>query len=143
MRSFELLSHTADLRLKASGDSLEELFHAALQGMAKIIKDDFCQNYGSQIKNYEKVEKKISISATDRTTLLIDFLSEVLTVSQTEKVVFCDVNFEKLTEMELAAKVKGTKVDEFDEDIKAVTYHEAEVKKNKNGQWETIIILDI
>jgi len=29
------------------------------------------------------------------------------------------------------------------EDIKAVTYHEAEVKKKKDGIWETMLIFDI
>ncbi len=137
MRSFEILPHTADLRLKISGDSPEELFRAAVEGMASIIKKDACGDAGAEIK------KKVSLNSADRTALLVDFLSEVLTVSQTDKIVFCDASFEKLTETELTAEVIGPKVDEFDEDIKAVTYHEANIVQNEKGQWETIIIFDI
>lgn len=136
MSSFEILPHTADLRLKVSGDSPEELFRAAVKGMASIIKRDAC-------KNRAEIKKKISLSSADRTTLLIDFLSEALTLSQTDRIVFCNVNFEKLTETELTGEILGTKVNEFDEDIKAVTYHEANVVRNEKGRWETTIIFDI
>jgi len=137
MHSFEILPHTADLRLKISGDSPEELFRAAVIGMGSVIKRDAC--------DAGKINKKknVSLRSADRTALLVDFLSEVLTASQTDKIVFCDASFEKLTETELIGEIKGTTVDEFDEDIKAVTYHEADVQKNERGQWETVIIFDI
>ena len=40
-------------------------------------------------------------------------------------------------------KLSGTRINNFDEEIKAVTYHEANVIKNKKGLWETCIIFDI
>lgn len=36
MHSFEILPHTADLRLKVSGDSLEELFSAAMEAYKNV-----------------------------------------------------------------------------------------------------------
>jgi len=48
-----------------------------------------------------------------------------------------------LTETEIEVKVFGRKVEEFEEDIKAVTYHEAEVKKNEKGEYETMLVFDI
>jgi SHS2 domain-containing protein len=137
MRSFEILSHTADLRLRIFADSPEELFRTGLEGMASIIKKDTCAAEGKKIK------RRIALSSVDRTSLLVDFLSEVLTLSQTKRAVFCDINFKRFTETELDAEISGFRVKEFDEDIKAVTYHEANVKKNKKGYWETVIIFDI
>ncbi len=79
----------------------------------------------------------------DRTTLLIDFLSELLTLAYTEKAIFCYVHIEKMSETQINAIVSGALVDGFEEDVKAVTYHEANVQKNETGNWETIVIVDI
>ncbi len=39
--------------------------------------------------------------------------------------------------------LRGFAVSSLDEDIKAVTYHEAEVKETEDRKWETMIVLDI
>lgn len=143
MKSYEFISHTADVRLKIKGDSLEELFLAALQGMGNLIKKNICSDESIQNSKEEVLKEKIEVVAPDLTSLLIDFLSEVLTASQVNKVVYCKVKFEKIDHNNIKAIIYGTMVENFDEDIKAVTYHEAEVKKNNEGLWETIIIFDI
>lgn len=139
MEAFQVLPHTADIRLFVTGDGLEEIFSSALRGMGFLQKKDFCK----QQEGLLFVKEKIQIKATDKTSLLIDFLSEVLTLSHINKVVYCEASFHKLSETTLSATVKGNKVNYFDEDIKAVTYHEAEIKRNESGELETTIIFDI
>lgn len=138
MKAFKLLSHTADVRLQVKASTLEELFSIALAGMNELIKKEACQD-----KNDFTIEKKITLSSVDTTALLIDFLSEVLSLSHKEGAVFCRVAFTELNNESLRAIIKGKQVDSFDEDVKAVTYHEAEVKKNKQGNWETVIVFDV
>lgn len=139
MRSFCLLPHTADARLRVSGKTTEELFQFALEGMAHILKKDFC--------NHEQglylVKDSIHVKSPDITSLLIDFLSEILTLSHIRKTVYCVAIFQRFSTTEIIATIKGNKVNHFDEDIKAVTYHEAEVKKNQDDQMETTIVFDI
>lgn len=139
MRSNKILEHTADVRLQVEGDSLEELFTAAFEGMANIIIEGMCGNATATAHK----EDQIIISSPDTTTLLIDFLSEVLTKSHINQALYCLVTFEELTETSLKAIVTGHSVTNFDEDIKAVTYHEANIQKNDKGNYETIIIFDI
>lgn len=136
--SVEYLAHTADVRMRVQGKTLEGLFRDALKGMGNILKDDFC-------KQTHQVNRKVmvEIKASDNTNLLIDFLSQVLTQSHIENTVFWDVEIIELSEFKIRAKLSGTQVDRYDEDIKAVTYHEANVKQNKKGFWETCIIFDI
>lgn len=139
MRRFKLLSHTADVRLKVEGDSLEELFTAAMEGMFEFAKHGFC----ATDKNFP-ISENIKISSGDITALLIDFLSEILTLSQEKKAIFCRLEFVKLIETEVEVRVLGAEVEKFNEDIKAVTYHEADIKKNpKTGLYETNIVFDI
>lgn len=143
MKSYKLLSHTADIRLKVEGDTLPELFSAALLGMSGILKPDFCQKSAESRRAHFPLVCEISISSPDATALLVDFLSEALTFSCEKKAVFCQVEFAEITDNSLRAKIYGGKVNKFDEDIKAVTYHEAEIKKNKKGNLETVIVFDI
>lgn len=137
MRKFEILPHTADLRIKIVGDNLIELFVAGIEGMAEVLNSRACRSQELELI------KTITLSSADQTALLIDFLSEVLTVSQTQKIVVCSALVKKISETEITAELFGTKVKSFDEDIKAVTYHEAEIKKNKEGGYETTVVFDI
>lgn len=136
MKKFEILPHTADLRIKAFGATKEELFKNSLIGMSSFIKK-------SIINRNPEIEKEIKIQSTDINNLLIDFLSEVLTLSDINQEVYFDVKFNKFSDTELEAKIFGVRVDEFDEDIKAVTYHEINIKKNKDGLLEATVVYDI
>src|SRR3989338_310971 len=79
-QGFEILEHTADLRIKAWGKTKEELFKNALRGMAYVQKEE------ARIKKQEsRITKKVQVKSTDMTALLIDFLSEVLTQRVFEK----------------------------------------------------------
>ncbi|MFC1894441.1 archease [Candidatus Dependentiae bacterium] len=140
MKSYEFLPHIADIRLKIKGDCLEDLFTVAMQGMGNLIKSGACP---FKEEDNELLKEKIEISSIDSTSLLIDFLSEILTHSQIDKSVYCKVKFSKINNNFVSATIFGKKVEIFDEDIKAVTYHEAEIKKDEKGIFSTIIIFDI
>lgn len=140
---FEILPHTADLRLKVTGKTLKDLFEQAVFGLSDILKSGECSTLNVEHSTTSTYDVEVEVAEVDKTILLIDFLSEVLTVSYEEKTVFCKAEFSKLTDTKLQAKVFGNRVNGFDEDIKAVTYHEAKIVKNKEGDFEVIIIFDI
>lgn len=140
MRRTEFLHHTADVQLLVEASSLEELFVAALEGMNEILVD-YKKIPGGNRKPVPS--DVIEIQSVDQTALLIDFLNEILSRSLAENCIFNEVEFRRLEETNLAVIIKGFSVDRFDEDIKAVTYHEAQVAQNSSGNWETKIIFDI
>lgn len=133
---YSFLEHTSDIRMKVSGKSLEELFRDALLGMVKIMNP-------ARLRETQNKIRKINIKAPDTTSLLIDFLGETLAWIQSEREAYTKINFQSISEHSLKAKLKGYKTESFGEDIKAVTYHEANVQKNKSGEWSTVIIFDI
>ncbi len=134
--SYKILEHTADIRMLVQGGSLKELFSDAVLGMMKILKSDI-DNRGKE------VQRTISVEAMDTTALLIDFLSEVLLAVQINKEIYNKVNFKNFSEQSLKAVLIGKAAQSLNEDIKAVTYHEAEIKKNEDGIWETKIVFDV
>jgi SHS2 domain-containing protein len=91
----------------------------------------------------EVIQRNIALEAVDATALLIDFLNEVLLASHIHKEVYNEVIFKRLSERSLEARLSGFIAKSLGEDIKAVTYHEADVKKKKDGTWETMLIFDI
>lgn len=133
--SYKIISHTADLRMKVSGSSPEKLFDSATAGMMFVLK-----------KNPSKgkvVMRQISVDSVNLTTLIVDFLNEVLSLTEIHKEIYTNVTINKLEEKSVSAELEGVAQEFFDEDIKAVTYHEAQVKKNKKGEWETILVFDV
>lgn len=134
----EYLPHTADIRMKIEGESLEELFQAGLLGMSRILNEQGC----GKAKQLSK-RAVISITAPDLTCLIVDFLSEVLSISFTEKALFCKMEDVKISKNEVSVTLWGTEMTALDEEIKAVTYHEAQVDRNASNKWETRIVFDI
>lgn len=135
MKKFETLEHKADLKIRAFGKEKSELFSNAILGMSESMKPE--------IKGKEKTKHEIKIKSLDLPTLLVDFLSEVLYLSQTNKEVYFNIKFKKLTNTELEGKIIGQKVERFGEDIKAVTYHDLDIHQKKDGIWEATILFDI
>ncbi len=133
---YSFLEHIADIRMRVTGKTLEELFCDALLGMVAIMDPSGTQGKG-------KIRRVVVIEAPDVTALLIDFLSEALVWTHTELEAFTSVRFRAISEQKLEAELAGYRTEEFGEGIKAVTYHEADVKKNTEGVWATNIVFDI
>ncbi len=138
MYRYQLLPHVADVRLKLEADSLAGLFEAGLAGMNHILNEHFCRE-----NHPMTIQQKVVIEARDETLLLIDFLSQVLTMSYRLRVIFCRMKVIRLELPHLEVELAGAPTSEFEEDIKAVTYHQAEVICRENGKWETMVIFDI
>jgi SHS2 domain-containing protein len=130
--TYEILEHTADVRMLVRGDSLENLFSEAVYGMMEILKPGI----GNQ---KQVVQRDVAVEAVDITSLLIDFLNEVLLSAH----IYREMIFKTLSSHSLQAILRGFAASSFDEDIKAVTYHEAEVKETGDGKWETMVVFDI
>jgi len=135
MKDYEILEHKADLKIRAFGKTKEELFLNMMQGMISGLKPE--------ILNSKAEKRNIEIKSPDLESLLVDFLGEVLYLTQVNKEIYTNIKFKKLTDMELEGKLVGQKVQRFGEDIKAVTYHELDIRQNENGVWEATVLFDI
>lgn len=135
---YEFLPHTADIRIRLNGNDLADLFNAGVRGMAVVLKGDVCSDPEPSV-----IESTIRIKSSDGTALLIDFLSEVLTRSYVENTVFCAVRFSSIDEKELQGTLYGYPIDQWDEEIKAVTYTEASVHRTENNNWVSDVVFDI
>ncbi len=131
---YEILQHTADVRLRVTASSLEELFADALGGLMAVM-------HGASVDGDEERES-IELDSVDLTALLVDFLNEALVRAVVRRRGFTGASFASLGETYLSATLTSVPAASFDEDVKAVTYHEAEVRRSGEG-WTTMLVLDI
>lgn len=135
MKKYEILEHISDLKIKAFGKTKEELFENAMLGMFEGAL------YQSESKT-KGIKEKIKIKSIDLASLLVDFLSEILYLVETKKLVFQKVEFKKFTENEIEAILSGKELKRMGVHIKGVTYHDLEISQ-KNKNWEATILFDI
>jgi len=138
MIPFKILEHTADMRIRVQGHTEEEVFQSAALALAAILYPEY-EKFKKRPGEYEK----IVIEAPDINILLVNFLNEVLSRSEINKKIYPRIKFLKFSPKSLETQIFGFPIDYFDEDIKAVTYHEAEIEQNKRGIFEVILTLDI
>jgi SHS2 domain-containing protein len=136
MKKYEILPHSADLKIRVFGKTKKELFKNAMIGMFESAK------YIEEEKIRSK-KQKISIKSTDLSSLLVDFLNELLYLVEIKKIVFKKIIFEKLTENELRAEVFSERLKEMGVQIKAVTYYGLNIKQDKNKNWQATLLFDI
>lgn len=135
---FIILDHPADIGIEAYGKTKRELFLNSATGLMSIIAGD------SKIDRKETFD--ISIHAIDEESLLVKWLSEILYFYDAKKFLTCDADFKFLNETSLIAKLYGenftSEKHELNIDVKAVTYHQLEIKKEKD-LWSCRVFFDI
>ncbi len=133
MSDYKIIPHTADLRIEVAGNNLSELFINSANALFSVAEAD--------LRN-EQVTHQIQISAETPEDLLVDFLNELIFLSDTHNEVYNDIIIGKINETSLDAELRGFKVKSFKLDIKAATYHGLAIQKTKDG-YKTQIVFDI
>jgi len=136
MKTFEILPHTGDVRVKAAGSTLAELFTAALEGMFDVAKPHF------DVKA-PTVERPFKIESADSSALLVDFLNEAIALSDANGEVYSSVRFDQVSDTTVVGSFLGKTVEGFDTQIKAATYHDLKLERNQDGEMEATVIFDV
>jgi len=146
MKKYEILEHTADLKIKVFGKTKEELFKNALLGMMNALRAETKNQKSpkeSKLPAGQAKIKKIKVKSLNIETLLVDFLSEVLYFTQINQEVYRDIKFKKLTDTEIEGELVVQEVERFGEDIKGVTYHDLDIHQRKDRIWEATVLFDL
>ncbi len=126
MRKFEYIEHTADIGVKAYGDTIDMAFANAAEAMFALITDN------SDIDPAESV--RLDIEAMDREGLLVKFLSELIILHESENLVLTDFNVE-LADNRLAVTMKGERFSDRKHGggtcVKGVSYHMLEIVEHE------------
>lgn len=133
MKAFEEVEHTADWAFRAYGKDLPALFENAARAMFAL--------QGSTSDATPISSRVVQVEGTDRETLLVNWLNELLYLQETLHETFSGFEILELTEGRLTARVQSCP-QELTKTIKAATFHQLEIKQMESG-WEATIVVDV
>ncbi|OGO51536.1 MAG: hypothetical protein A2148_01265 [Chloroflexi bacterium RBG_16_68_14] len=136
---YEPLEHTAEAGIIARGATLAEAFANAAEGM-----------YALQLELdgiEEREEREVALEGESPEALLIDWLLELIFLTDTEGLVFRRFLVEELSETRLRARAWGERFDPerhqaHNVGVKAVTRHLLEIGR-EDGGYRVQVLFDI
>jgi len=141
MSRFKQIEHTADIGVEIDGASLRELFINAANGMSGLM---FTRH--RDVSCFGRFKYAVSIKAGSREELLVRWLEEILYLFDCGGKVACDFEISEIDDMGLKGAIIACAFDPLihtpRHQIKAVTYHNLEIKED-GGRFSTVIIFDI
>jgi SHS2 domain-containing protein len=131
--SFEEISHTADIKIRVRALTLEDLFSETFKALMQVM-------YGTSRKG--GIVKEITVESPDNESLLLDFLSEVLFVSEVESRVFFNASI-SIHGSRLTAVLSGEPFDPIrhagGSEVKGISYSGLSIIHDANGYMLDII----
>jgi SHS2 domain-containing protein len=135
---YEIFEHTADLGLRVTAPDLIGLFAEAGRGLASMM-----------VANLDAVqpveERKLEVEGADADYLLFDWLTELLYIFDTERLLLTSFDLQ-IDQAGLRAVCRGEKLDparhRLEHEVKAITYHHLKVEQTNEG-WQAEVIVDI
>jgi SHS2 domain-containing protein len=131
--SFEEISHTADIKIRVRALTLEDLFSETFNALMQVM-------YGTSRKG--GIVKEITVESPDNESLLLDFLSEVLFVSEVESLVFFNASI-SIHGSRLTAELSGEPFDPIrhagGSEVKGISYSGLSIIHDANGYMLDII----
>ena len=141
MKAYEYLEHTADVKFRAYGETLEKAFINAAYAYADTI--------SNHVKIKPALTKIVSIESEDQKSLLYDFIEQLIVLLDIDNFLLSKVSKIKIMnkdgKLQLIAHLKGDNKPEQYEiitHVKAMTYQEMKIEKTDNG-FMVQAVLDI
>jgi len=135
MKRFEEIPHTADWSFRAFGKDLRELFENAAFAMFSL------EGVHPQ-ENANENARAVQVSGIDQESLLVNWLTELLWLQESNRETYQRFEIESLSETELQATVFGLPYATLDKIIKAVTYHNLKLEQTNEG-WQVTVVVDV
>ena len=134
---FEVLEHTADVGLRLTGDSPEEILEAGAEGLAAL--------QGAWHPG-EGEDHPVAVSAPDPSGLLAAWLDEVLYLLESHQAVLGGVTVRRVQAGRADAVVRLAPRGHRDLEsagVKAATLHRIRFERGPNGTWSADVYLDV
>lgn len=129
LHGYEEVDHTADIALRVWGEDFQTLLTQAAEGLYTLM--------GIVTLTGSSFENVIPIPQGNRETMLVDFLTELLYLSEERGLVLDDFTFDEEQD-KISVRSTGRKILSQERAIKAVTFHNLNVEETETGVITTI-----
>ncbi len=134
MKRFEEIPHTADWSFRAFGKDRRELFENAAFAIFSLE--------GADRRAKTEISRTIDVIGIDYESLLVNWLTELLWLQESNRETYHRFQIETITPTELRAQVFGTAITQLNKAIKAVTYHNLKIEQTADG-WQAVVVVDV
>jgi len=131
--SYRFLEHTGELGLEVEAPSLEELLNEAARAFAELT---------AAGQSGEAAVRSIELKTEDERTLFADWLNELVFLADTDGFVPERLLFLERKGVSLRAAIEGFQGAPRPI-VKAVTYHDLELKEDLREGWKARVVLDV
>ena len=129
---YKEIEHAADWAFHVSGRGLQELFIHAAQAICTAEHSDFAAPI--------TLTHELQVEGVDRESLLVNWLNELLYMEQTKREAYRNFDILEMDDSHLRARVQGAPEQNCERHIKAVTFHNLEIKRTPSGLEATIVV---
>ena len=137
---YEFFDHTADIGMKAWGESMARMFENAAKGMFSIIFDI------ADAEPTRTMKLDLDQKEENAEQMLVDWLSELLYILDTQDLVPTSFRVTHLDGEHLEAEISGNpfnkEIHRYKTEVKSVTYHMLEIGR-ENDKYFGRILFDI
>jgi SHS2 domain-containing protein len=130
---FTEIEHTADYAILVQSTDLAGLFLDAARGMYSFT--------GATVDR-ASTRHLLHLSAADIETLLVGWLEELAFLLETEREMAAEIDFPDLERTRLVADLKTGPATGVIRLIKAVTFHDLEIRSSTDG-YEATVVFDV
>ncbi|MEZ0395524.1 MAG: archease [Anaerolineales bacterium] len=130
---FEEIAHTADWSLRVWAGNLETLFAEAGRGLYALA--------GARPAEGRRSRRRFEAAAPDPEALLVAFLSELVYALEQEGTIYENFQIE-IEANRLRVEMDGAPLEAVNKIIKAVTYHNLQIRCSERG-CEVEIVFDV
>lgn len=138
--AFEILEHTADIGLRAWGETRERLFENCALGVAEIVGRQGVDSVSGPTAERLAVE----LGAPDVEALLVRWMDEVLFLLEASAACLMSSKLLEVRDTGLRAELElvPCTADPEGTELKATTYHQLSVRPVSDG-WEATVYFDV
>lgn len=128
--------HTGEVRLEVRAPSQKALFEEAGLALAELMLGEIPPS------DEGAAELPIEVQAGEVEGLLVDWLNELIFLSETSKRVFTRIRVDDVTATSVRAVAWGTSPEVLKTAVKAATLHGVDVEQS-GSQWRASVVLDV
>ena len=126
---FAEVPHTADVAIRAWGHTVDELLVAAATGLFSLASGD----------GEPTPERELEVASPDLESLLVDWLNELLYLSEVNREVYDSFSVTTEPEWHLRGSAKGRGLGSGYTKVKAVTYHGLSIRHEGDDYVATVV----
>jgi SHS2 domain-containing protein len=143
MTAIEWLDHGADVGLRTTGSSIEEVFCEAARGLFScMIELEYVR---------PQTEHRVEVAAATRRALLVEWLADLLAQKELSGLVFSRfdvvVSGDETTGMLAHGRALGERLDPrrhgIGTEVKGISHLGLEVRRQDDGQWLAQVVVDV